>query len=111
MVKHFINRKEIYHDEIRFENRFNQQRCVILKSEKKEGPLYEFNKIPRGRGLYEMGEKISDYSIATYWSYFIAYVDSDEKALEIASRWIQEDSQKEDNYSIHGIDHYYSVFD
>ena len=27
----------------------------IIEIKKKEGPLYEFNKIPRGRGLYEMG--------------------------------------------------------
>lgn len=96
MVKNYIIRNELYHDEIHDENTFRQQKCVILEKQ-------------RQAHIDIKGERVKVIVKDSY--YFIAYVDSDEKALEIASRWIQEDSQKEDNYSIHGIDHYYSVFD
>lgn len=96
MVKQYIIRNEIYHDEIRFENRFNQQRCVIL--EKQRHALVNIN-----------GEQVKVIVRDLY--YFIAYVKSDEKAIEIATRWITEERQKNNEiYEVKWVDSNYSIF-
>ena len=96
MFKQYIIRKEIYHDEIHDENTFRQQKCVIL--EKQRHALVN---------IY--GEKVKVIVRDLY--YFIAYVYSDEKAIEIAMRWITEEHQKNNEiYKVKWVDSNYSIF-
>lgn len=96
MFKQYIIRNEIYHDEIHDENTFRQQKCVIL--EKQRHPLVNIN-----------GEQVKVIDRDLY--YFIAYVYSDEKAIEIATRWITEERQKNNEiYKVKWVDSNYSIF-
>jgi hypothetical protein len=96
MFKNYIIRKDIYDDEIHDESTFRIEKCVIL--EKGRHALIEIK-----------DEKVKVIVKDLY--YFIAYVNTDEKALEIAARWIKEESQNNQIiYTIKGIDSQYSIF-
>jgi hypothetical protein len=112
MFRNYIIRNDIYPDEIEDNNTFRQQKCVILEKETKIGPIYELIKVGRGnRYYYEEGDMIAESTIKRDLYYFIAYVDSDEKALEIASRFVKEEAQNNTIYKIKWVDQHYSIFD
>jgi hypothetical protein len=96
MFRNYIIRNDIYPDEIEDNNTFRQQKCVIL--EKERDALIVLNN-------EEVKTKVRDLY------YFIAYVDSNEKALEIASRFVKEEAQNNDIYKIKWVDQQYSIFD
>jgi len=111
MFKNYIIREKIYSDEIHSENIFRPQKCIILEKERRAGPIHELSKIKRGRGGYEIGEEIAEEIIVKDLYYFIAYVQTDEKALEIAARWIEEEKLQNNIYKIKWVDQHYSIFD
>jgi hypothetical protein len=109
MIRHFIIRNEIYDEEYRPDTGIPQQVAVYVDH---AYPNADVCQVISHKGYIEQGELIKkDVPQRSGLIRVIFYVTSDQVALELANRWVNEDEQKKQDYRVHGIDHYYSVFD
>lgn len=108
-IRHIMVRNELYPEEELLEMGISQQVAVYVDHTYPNADVYEVNFHKR---YIEQGELIrNDAPQRSGLIIVIFYVTSDQVALELANRWVNEDEQKKQDYRVHGIDHYYSVFE
>jgi hypothetical protein len=109
MIRHLIIRNELYPEEYRPTSGIPEQISIFVDCRYPNVDLYEANV---GKHLIEEGSLIKkNVHPRSGLIRLIIYVQDKDLALKLAERWVNEPSQRKDDYQVIGIEHDYSVFD
>jgi hypothetical protein len=108
-MRHIINRNKLYEEEVMTCTIFPQRVMVLVDHAYPKANIYEVSY--QGKCLVEGDIIQKNASQRSELIHVPFYGVTDDVALSLAHRWIEEENQKKKGYRVIGIDQDYSIFD